>query len=97
MSLERWFGQVGGRGDGQAGREPLGSRGWGGVVRGEEKSQRPEGTRTLRVSGVELRIWTLIRWPAGVPELGGQGFSLRRVKVRYSFESNLPDGMVREH
>ena len=24
MSLERWFGQVDGKGDGQAGREPLG-------------------------------------------------------------------------
>lgn len=34
MSLERWLGQVDGRGDGQASREPLGSRGWGGVVRG---------------------------------------------------------------
>lgn len=58
--------------------------------------QRPEGTRTLRVSDAEVRIWTLIRWPAGVPELG-RAFSLRRVKVRDSFERNLPDGMVRKH
>lgn len=67
--LARWVGE----GMGRQAESPWGAEVGEGWSEERRNLQRPEGTRNLRVSGAELRIWILIRWPAGVPELGGAG------------------------